>query len=215
MKIKKVLKDRDKESRKNYENSEFLEKMKSNSVENHNQKKVFSILFAASLILIIVAITLICVYCIPKEIYFYADNEIISYSTIDELNETSDIFKIIALDGYRISCEKSIDKQSKVLLSYIVTVIDDAEISNLQIRVIVNQKFIYSEDISDLSSNEVYDDFSMKYVESFVDDEGLISFNSKGFIQKDYEKIYIKYSGFSFEQNSGLIDLIAKLIECK
>lgn len=215
MKIKKVLNDRDKESRKNYENSEFLEKMKCNTVETHNRNKVFSVIFAAALIIIIVAITLICVYCIPKEIYYYADNEIILHSTIEELNETSDIFKIVTLDGYRIRCEKTIDRQSKTLLSYIVTLIDDAEIINLQIRVIVNQKFMYAEDISDLILNEVYDGFSMIYVENFMDDEGLISFNSKGFIQKDSEKIYITYSGFSLEQNSGFVDLIAKLIECK
>lgn len=212
MKITKLLKDVDKKSREKYENVDFLQEIKTDVLVKERNNRRFVSIFAASLVVIIVAITLICFYCIPKNIYYYSENEIFEVSTLDEVNEKSKEFRIIEQDGYNITCEKTIDKESRTLLSFIVTLIDENELSQLQIRIIINEKFLYSENTDNYSIIEKYDVFSMHYIESIKDEDGLFSFNSKGFIQKNKEKVYISYSELSLEENSGLTKLIGAIL---
>lgn len=215
MKINKLLKELDEKSRKKYEKDDFLDEMKSDVVVKANHNKSFFLLFAISLIVIIVAITLICMYCIPKEPIYFAENEIHESSTLEQINKTSKEFQIIECDGYEFTYKKTIDKKSKVLLSYFITLVDDSELSQLQIRIIVNERFQYSEDTKKLSKKEVYDKFSMQYIENMKDELGVYSFESKGFIQKNKEKVYISYSGYSLEENSGLTKLIGQILNSK
>lgn len=215
MKINKLLKELDEKSRKKYENDNFLEEMKSDVVVKANHNKSFLLLFAASLVVIIVAITLICVYCIPKETLYFAENEVFESSSLDEMNKLSKEFEINELDGYNTTCEKTIDKESRSFLSLFITIIDENDLSQLQIRIIVNERFQYSENIETLSKKEAYDNFSMQYIENIKDEHGLYSFESKGFIQKNKEKVYISYKGFSLEENSGLTKLIGQILSNK
>lgn len=215
MKINKLLKELDDKSRKKYENDNFLEEMKSDVAVKANHNKSFLLLFAVSLVIFIVAITLICVYCIPKETIYFAENEIQETSTLEQINKTSKEFQIIECDGYEFTYIKTIDNKSKVLLSYFITLVDDSELSQLQIRIIVNERFQYSENIESLSKKEKYDKFSMQYIENINDEHGVYSFESKGFIQKNKEKVYISYKGFSLEENSGLTILIGQILRSK
>lgn len=212
MKITKLLNEVDKKSREKYENVDFLQEIKTDVLVKEWNNRRFVSIFAASLVVIIVAISLICFYCIPKNIYYYSENEIFEVSTLDEVNEKSKEFRIIEQDGYNITCEKTIDKESRTLLSFIVTLIDENELSQLQIRIIINEKFLYSENTDNYSIIEKYDEFSMHYIESIKDEDGLFSFNSKGFIQKNKEKVYISYSELSLEENSGLTKLIGEIL---
>lgn len=215
MKVNKLLKELDEKSRKKYENDNFLEEMKSDVVVKANHNKSFLLLFAVSLVVIIVAITLICVYCIPKETIYFAENEIQETSTLEQINKTSKEFQIIECDGYEFTYKKTIDKKSKVLLSYFITLVDDSELSQLQIRIIVNERFQYRENIETLTKKEAYNNFSMQYIENIKDEQGVYSFESKGFIQKNKEKVYISYKGFSLEENSGLTKLIGQILRSK
>lgn len=215
MKINKLLKDLDKKSREKYENEEFLEDIKTDVVVKEHNNRKFLPLFAASLVIIIVAISLICFYCIPKEKYFYAENEIFEVSTFDEVNEKSKEFRILEPDGYNLTCEKTIDKESRSLLSFLITIIDEKNLSDLQFRIIVNEKFIYSENTDKLSIIEKYDKFSMHYNESIKDEDGIFSVNANGFIQKNKEKVYISYRGYSLDEEVGFTKLIGQALKSK
>lgn len=212
MKITKQLKEMDKKSREKYENEDFLQEIKTDIlIKERNNRKFFPI-FAASLVVIIVAILLISIYCIPKNIYYYSENEIFEVSTLNEVNEKSKEFRIIEPVGYKLTCEKTIDKEARTLLSFILTLIDENNLRELQFRIIVNEKFIYSENTDNFSIIEKYNNFSMHYIENIKDEDGLYIFNSKGFIQKNKEKVYISYSELSLEENSGLTKLIGEIL---
>lgn len=215
MKVNKLLKELDEKSRKKYENDNFLEEMKSDVVVKANHNKSFFLLFAVSLVVIIVAITLICVYCIPTENIYFAENEIFESSTLEQINKTSKEFQVFECDGYEFTYKKTIDKKSEVLLSYFITVVDDSELSQLQIRIIVNERFQYSENIETLTKKEAYNNFSMQYIENIKDEHGVYSFESKGYIQKNKEQVYILYKGFSLEEKSGLTKLIGQILSSK
>lgn len=212
MKITKLLKEVDKKSREQYENEDFLQEIKTDVLVKAQNNRKFLPIFAASLVVMIVAISLICFYCIPKNTYYYSENEIFEVSTLDEVNEKCKEFRIIEPDGYNASCEKTIDKETRTLLSFVITLIDENELSQLQIRIIVNEKFLYSENTDNLSIIEKYDDFSMHYIESIKDEDGLFSFSSKGYIQKNKEKVYISYRGYSLDEDSGLTKLIGEIL---
>lgn len=212
MKITKQLKEMDKKSREKYENEDFLQGIKTDILIKERNNRKFVPIFAASLVVIIVAILLISIYCIPKNIYYYSENEIFEVSTLNEVNEKSKEFRIIEPVGYKLTCEKTIDKEARTLLSFILTLIDENNLRELQFRIIVNEKFIYSENTDNFSIIEKYNNFSMHYSENIKDEDGLYIFNSKGFIQKNKEKVYISYSELSLEENSGLTKLIGEIL---
>lgn len=212
MKITKQLKEMDKKSREKYENEDFLQGIKTDILIKERNNRKFVPIFAASLVVIIVAILLISIYCIPKNIYYYSENEIFEVSTLNEVNEKSKEFRIIEPVGYKLTCEKTIDKEARTLLSFILTLIDENNLRELQFRIIVNEKFIYSENTDNFSIIEKYNNFSMHYIENIKDEDGLYIFNSKGFIQKNKEKVYISYSELSLEENSGLTKLIGEIL---
>lgn len=215
MRIKKLLKNMDKQSREKYENDVFLEEMKSDIAVKNGRRHVYISLFAASLVLIIVAISLICVYSIPKETLYYAQNEIFETATLEEVNARSNEFYITVPDGYRITCEKTVDRESRTLLSYVVSLIDDEDLIKVQIRIIVNQNFIFIVDIEDLTTKKAYDGYSMQYTENIAEDDGIFSFKSRGYIQKNKEKAHISYRELSLDENSGFINLIGNIIKSK
>lgn len=212
MKITKQLKEMDKKSREKYENEDFLQEIKTDILIKERNNRKFVPIFAASLVVIIVAILLISIYCIPKNIYYYSENEIFEVSTLNEVNEKSKEFRIIEPVGYKLTCEKTIDKEARTLLSFILTLIDENNLRELQFRMIVNEKFIYSENTDNFSIIEKYNNFSMHYIENIKDEDGFYIFNSKGFIQKNKEKVYISYSELSLEENSGLTKLIGEIL---
>lgn len=215
MKISKLLKKIDEKSRKKYENTEYLENMKGDFKLQTNRKKIFISLFAASLVLIIVAISIFCTLCLPKKKPHFSYNEIFENATLEEINSTCKDFQILDLNGYRIIYVKTIDKESRTLLSYVVTIIDNKDLTELQLRIVVNENFHYASNTDILSRNAFYNGFSMQYYESIEVEDGLYSYESRGFIHKNNEKIYITYNGFGYLEDSGFINLIGQVLKAK
>lgn len=213
MKISKLLNKIDEKSRKKYENTEYLENMKGDIELQTNRKKIFISLFAASLVLMIVAISLICTFYIPKKNPHFSYNEIFENATLEEINSTCKDFQILELNGYRMIYVKTIDKDSKTLLSYVVTIIDNKDLTELQLRIVVNENFHYAGNTDILSRKIFYDGYSMQYYESIDVDDGLYSYISRGYIYERNEKIYIAYNGFGLVEDSGFTNLIGQVLK--
>lgn len=215
MKISKLLNKIDEKSRKKYENTEYLENMKGDIKLQTNRKKIFISLFATSLVLIIVSISLFCTLCVPKKKPHFSYNEIFENATLEEINSTCKDFQILELNGYRIIYVKTIDKESRILLSYVVTIIDNKDLTELQLRIVVNENFHYASNTDNLSRNAFYDGFSMRYYERIEVEDGLCSYESRGYIHKNNEKVYITYNGFGYIEDSGFTNLIGKILKAK
>ena len=197
-----------------YENysfrDKFVEEARKTPATSKSRKKTWFFWGLASLVLVIVATSVL--FFVPKE-----DDDTVY---LDE-NITKQVVDVTALDGlfskYKFSqsmdwtVNEAVDKISNDVLFYELSYANTETMQNMSLLVVVNPKYVYKNVTNDLDDSFTVDGLTWKYNVA-SDGEELVTFNIKGETTCENIKIYFKYTELSLSTESSINDLLKQVL---
>lgn len=197
-----------------YENysfrDKFVEEARKTPATSKSRKKTWFFWGLASLVLVIVATSVL--FFVPKE-----DDDT---GYLDE-NITKQVVDVTALDGlfskYKFSqsmdwtVNEAVDKISNDVLFYELSYANTETMQNMSLLVVVNPKYVYKNVTNDLDDSFTVDGLTWKYNVA-SDGEELVTFNIKGETTCENIKIYFKYTELSLSTESSINDLLKQVL---
>ncbi len=218
-----------------YNNAEFLEKMKSQIRQNAKQpqtaqvKKRSRLFFTAcatavSAVLIIVSVFII----LPQKNIVIDENPVVEEPVIEEKHYTADNQGVIDVDLTvlnseltKIYLDNRVYKEIKMYYDkfynetlYYETELVVSELENIIICIVTNKDY---ENFFDHELNKVdtVEEYNLKYTEEYEDVGGLYECKVYGYMDTGAEKIYFTYNAYTMEQSSNFVNLVRELIKKK
>lgn len=197
-----------------YENysfrDKFVEEAKKTPATSKSCKKAWFFWGLASLVLVIVATSVL--FFVPKEdnqVGYLDDN--IGRNTVDIAKVNGYFSKHKFSESINWSVDEAFDNISNDVLFYELTYSNTETAQNLSLFVIVNPKYTYKNAESTLRHSLASNDLTWKYNVA-SDGEELVTFNIKGETTCENIKIYFKYTELSLSTESSINDLLKQVL---
>ena len=197
-----------------YENytfrDKFVEEARKTPATSKSRKKTWFFWGLASLVLVIVATSVL--FFVPKEddqVGYLDDN--IGRNTVDIAKVNGYFSKHKFSQDINWSVKEAFDTVSNDVLFYELTYSNVETAQIMSLFIIVNPKYTYKNVESNLTDSLVVNDLTWRYNISF-DGEELVSFNIKGETTCENIKIYFKYSEVSLSTESSINDLLKQVL---
>lgn len=200
------------------ENQDFINKAKTQINENKNNaqrryKKKNIFIFASCLTVVVIIIAIILL--VPKnneqpEKIYYADNEIVEKSSIEQLNKE--------LKGFSFSNEldvkinRTYDKVYNDSLEYILEYQDDDTFESIEFNIIVNDNYNSPLQKKQYESKQQYKEFELLYNKSVEIEDGIYFIHIDAKVIINDIDLYLSYEVLSDISEDGLIVLLDKCL---
>lgn len=218
MRTNKKLQSYVDKSMKVNENQDFINKAKTQINENKNNaqrryKKKNIFIFASCLTVVVIIIAIILL--VPKnneqpEKIYYADNEIVEKSSIEQLNKE--------LKGFSFSNEldvkinRTYDKVYNDSLEYILEYQDDDTFESIEFNIIVNDNYNSPLQKKQYESKQQYKEFELLYNKSVEIEDGIYFIHIDAKVIINDIDLYLSYEVLSDISEDGLIVLLDKCL---
>lgn len=197
-----------------YENytfrDKFVEEAKKTPATSKSHKKSWFFWGLASLVLVIVATSVL--FFVPKEdndTVYLDENITTQVVDIEKVNNFFSKHKFFQSINWDVN--EASDKISSDVLFYELSYSNTETMQNMSLLVIVNPKYVYKNVVSDLDDSFTVDDLTWKYNVA-SDGEELVTFNIKGETTCENIKIYFKYTEVSLSTESNINDFLKQVL---
>lgn len=197
-----------------YENytfrDKFVEEARKTPATSKSRKKTWFFWGLASLVLVIVATSVL--LFVPKE-----DNQV-GYLDDNIGKQVSDITKVNSYiskhkfsEDINWSVKEAFDTVSNDVLFYEMAYTNVETMQEISLMIVVNPKYIYKDAETNLTYSITTNDLNWKY-SMFVEEDDLVSFEAKGETTCENIKIYFKYTELSLSTESSINDLLKQVL---